>query len=102
MLYRTMPKSKDKISILGFGCMRFPGSMTNPDELKSIELIRSSIEKGVNYFDTAWPVPCREKRGHTRKGLKKRFQRESHDCRQTSFLAMQNKGRYGLFPERTA
>ncbi|MDD3578508.1 MAG: aldo/keto reductase, partial [Candidatus Cloacimonetes bacterium] len=24
MQYRTMPKSSDKLSILGFGCMRFP------------------------------------------------------------------------------
>ncbi len=54
MLYREMPKNKEEISILGFGCMRLPGKQTNPDEKKSIELIRKAIDLGVNYLDTAW------------------------------------------------
>ena len=40
MLYREMPKNGDNLSILGFGCMRLPGSMMNPDEKKSVEQIR--------------------------------------------------------------
>lgn len=55
MLYREMPKNKDKLSALGFGCMRLPGSQMRPDEAASIELIRYTIDNGVNYFDTAWP-----------------------------------------------
>ena len=55
MLYRKMPKAEDQLSILGFGCMRFQGHPSNPDKKKAIEQIRHAINKGVNYFDTAWP-----------------------------------------------
>ena len=56
MLYRTMPKTGDKLSILGFGCMRLPLTKEGAiDEPRSILQIRSSIEKGINYLDTAWP-----------------------------------------------
>ncbi len=55
MLYRTMPKTGDELSILGFGCMRLPGGALRPDEAESIKQIRSAIDRGVNYVDTAWP-----------------------------------------------
>jgi predicted aldo/keto reductase-like oxidoreductase len=54
MLYREMPKSGDKLSILGFGCMRLPGGRMNVNEKESIEQIRYAIDRGVNYLDTAW------------------------------------------------
>ncbi|HOO59220.1 MAG TPA: aldo/keto reductase [Candidatus Mcinerneyibacteriales bacterium] len=56
MKYRTMPSTGDKISVLGFGCMRFPkredGSI---DEEKSEAMLTEAVRKGVNYIDTAWP-----------------------------------------------
>lgn len=56
MLYRTMPKIQEKVSVLGFGCMRLPlaegGSIDQP---RAIHQIRDAIDQGVNYFDTAWP-----------------------------------------------
>lgn len=56
MLYRKIPKNGDELSILGFGCMRLPihkdGSI---DEERAIGQIRSAVEQGVNYLDTAWP-----------------------------------------------
>jgi uncharacterized protein len=55
MLYRTVKKNKDKLSILGFGCMRFPHKGLGIDEEKGEKLILSAIEKGINYFDTAVP-----------------------------------------------
>jgi len=54
MLYRKMPKTDDKLSILGFGCMRLPGGQMNPNEKESIEQIRYAVDAGVNYLDTAW------------------------------------------------
>jgi uncharacterized protein len=54
MLYRTVPKTGDKLSILGFGCMRFPSTRTGGvDEERAIRQIRHAIDAGVNYFDTA-------------------------------------------------
>ena len=32
MLYREVPKNGDKLSILGYGCMRFPTRMGGIDE----------------------------------------------------------------------
>ncbi|MCG8570923.1 MAG: aldo/keto reductase [Spirochaetes bacterium] len=55
MLYRKMPKSKDNLSILGFGCMRLPGNGMNVDEKEAIKQLRFAIDQGVNYLDTAWP-----------------------------------------------
>ncbi|MFP5222556.1 MAG: aldo/keto reductase [Acidobacteriota bacterium] len=55
MLYRKMPKTGDELSILGFGCMRFPMADGQIDEARAIAQIRSAIDSGVNYVDTAWP-----------------------------------------------
>ncbi len=54
MLTRKNLKNKDELSILGFGCMRFPMKGSSIDEPRTIAMIRDSIEKGVNYFDTAY------------------------------------------------
>jgi predicted aldo/keto reductase-like oxidoreductase len=54
MLTRKNEKNGDELSILGFGCMRFPMKGNSIDEARSIAMIRNSIEKGINYFDTAY------------------------------------------------
>ena len=58
MEFRVNPNSKDKVSILGYGCMRWP--MIKDAEGKDIvdqeavnRLVDHAIEHGVNYFDTA-------------------------------------------------
>jgi hypothetical protein len=54
MLYRTVPKTGDRLSILGFGCMRLPLTRTHTiDEKRAINQIRYAIDNGVNYLDTA-------------------------------------------------
>ncbi len=55
MLYRKVPKNGDELSILGFGCMRLPTRDGQIDEPRAIAQIRSAIDRGVNYIDTAWP-----------------------------------------------
>jgi predicted aldo/keto reductase-like oxidoreductase len=58
--YRINPKNGDKLSILGFGCMRFGGDSLGSsftgrfDTQKAERLIKSAIDHGVNYFDTAY------------------------------------------------
>ena len=59
MQYRIDKRSGNKLSVLGFGCMHFPKTLVpgNPggiDMRKTEEMIMHSIERGVNYFDTAW------------------------------------------------
>jgi len=60
MQYRIDKKSGNKLSILGFGCMRFPRNIGGIDMRKTEELVMRAIEGGVNYFDTAWIYPGSE------------------------------------------
>lgn len=62
MTYRVNPKNGDKISLLGFGCMRFPmqpgaDSPTGPEVngQGAFALIDYAMAHGVNYYDTARP-----------------------------------------------
>jgi predicted aldo/keto reductase-like oxidoreductase len=54
MLTRRNNKNGDELSILGFGCMRFPMKGAGIDEPRAIALIRTAIDQGMNYFDTAY------------------------------------------------
>ena len=58
MTCRVNPNSNDKVSILGYGCMRWP--MTKDENDKDVvdqeavnRLVDYALEHGVNYFDTA-------------------------------------------------
>ncbi len=53
MLYRTLEKTGDELSVLGYGCMRFPQKRGRIDEKKATRQLRSAIDQGVNYLDTA-------------------------------------------------
>lgn len=55
MLYRVNPKNNDRLSSLGFGCMRFP-----KEEAEVERQLLHAIEQGVNYFDTAYIYPNSE------------------------------------------
>lgn len=61
MTYRSFPDigNKDNVSLLGYGCMRWP-TMSSPDGKGDLidqdavnELVDYAIAHGVNYFDTA-------------------------------------------------
>ncbi len=54
MQTRTNMKNGRELSALGFGCMRLPTKGAGFDEPLCISMIRTAIENGVNYFDTAY------------------------------------------------
>ncbi len=54
MKFRKNNKNDDKLSILGFGCMRLPKKGNGIDEEEAEKMIVSAIDRGVNYFDTAY------------------------------------------------
>ena len=58
MTYRQLPGNGDRVSLLGYGCMRWPqvkGSDGNDviDQEAVNALVDYALEHGVNYFDTA-------------------------------------------------
>ena len=54
MITKLNKNNGDELSILGFGCMRLPTKGGLIDEKRSIAMIHNAIDKGVNYFDTAY------------------------------------------------
>lgn len=65
MTYRTNPKTGEKVSILGYGCMRWPDldggagrSDADLDQETINSLVDFAIAHGVNYFDTS-PAYCK-------------------------------------------
>lgn len=61
MTYRVNPRTGDKVSLLGFGCMRFPLKSKSKAEEAQYEIDQEAvnemfdyaIDHGVNYFDTS-------------------------------------------------
>ena len=60
MIYRENPRNGDRVSLLGFGCMRWPMIKGAGPDGKDIidqeavnEMVDYAIANGVNYFDTS-------------------------------------------------
>jgi predicted aldo/keto reductase-like oxidoreductase len=52
MLYNKI--GNEKVSALGFGCMRFPTTGDKVDRVQTKKMIEAAYNAGVNYFDTAY------------------------------------------------
>lgn len=85
MTYRTNPSTGDKVSLLGYGCMRWPstGGRSAREGNEEIDqemvnaLVDYAISHGVNYFDTS-PAYCRGKSEHATGIALSRHPRESY------------------------
>lgn len=60
MQYREDKRSGNKLSVLGFGCMRFPYRLGAIDQEAVERLVLQAMDYGVNYFDTAYSYPGSE------------------------------------------
>ncbi|MDQ2087461.1 aldo/keto reductase [Herbivorax sp. ANBcel31] len=60
MQYRRFGKTNINVSVLGYGCMRFPKKNKRIDLEKTENQILTAVENGVNYFDTAYIYPGSE------------------------------------------
>ncbi len=75
MQYRRLGHCDHNVSILGMGCMRLPiidGDESRIDEARASELLYRAIDRGINYFDTAYPYH----QGHSETFLGKALERD--------------------------
>ncbi len=84
MQYREFGKTGQKVSTLGFGCMRLPvvgDNNAQVDEKATNALVGMALEKGINYFDTAWGYHGGNSEATLGKAL------DMHKARSTVFVA---------------
>jgi hypothetical protein len=55
MRYKKMNNTGEEVSILGFGCMRFPTESDKIDKEESFKMMKYAYDMGINYYDTAYP-----------------------------------------------
>ncbi len=55
MQYRHLVKDAEAVSLLGYGCMRFPTKGGQIDKGMAFSQMKLAFDNGVNYFDTAYP-----------------------------------------------
>lgn len=85
MTYRTNPKTGEKVSLLGYGCMRWPtisggSARDQQDEIDQEtvnRLVDKAMEYGVNYFDTS-PAYCKGRSEHATGIALSRHPRDSY------------------------
>ena len=66
MTYRINPSTQDRVSLLGYGCIRWPTVSNNSARDSSDDIDQETVNKlvdvaiahGVNYFDTS-PAYCK-------------------------------------------
>lgn len=81
MQYRRLVENGDELSVLGYGCMRFPTKNGRIDEAKADSQMLYAFEKGVNYYDTAYPYHTGRSEVMLGKFIKK------HDIRDQVYIA---------------
>jgi len=79
MQYKAIGKTGIKLSILGFGCMRFPVLDKNEgriNEPEAEQMLVEAIKNGVNYFDTAFTYHNETSEDFVGRFLKKGYRKD--------------------------
>ncbi len=72
MIYRSIGPVTEKVSLLGFGAMRFPTTDDGKiDREESIKMLDLAYQNGVNYFDTAYMYHDGESQSFLGEAMKK-------------------------------
>ncbi len=102
MQYRKMKKSGVDVSVLGLGCMRFPtldGNKDglNVDEGQAINMVRTAIDNGVNYIDTAYVYHGGRSESIVGKALKKGYRNKTYLATKSPVFMMKKKEDFDRF-----
>lgn len=81
MQYRKLVKDGEDLSVLGYGCMRFPTRAGRIDQEKAESQMLYAYEQGVNYYDTAYPYHAGQSEVMLGKFIKK------HNLRDKIYIA---------------
>ena len=102
MLYREVPKNGDKLSVLGYGCMRLPMRMQSINQKLAEKQILYAMDQGVNYFDTAYPYHNGKSEPFLGKVISNNGYPESSGYCRPAICGIQRHGRhyYGTFAGR--
>jgi predicted aldo/keto reductase-like oxidoreductase len=95
MEMRKFARLEKEISLLGFGFMRLPltsESAKDIDYEASERMVARAIEKGVNYFDTAWVYHDRESENFAGKTLSKYSRDKYHLATKMPVWLLESKG----------
>lgn len=96
MKYRPFPGiAGPPASVLGFGCMRLPvldGDMKRIDEARATALLRSAIDRGVNYVDTAYPYHGGESEPFVGRALRGGYRERVHLATKCPVWLVQGEG----------
>jgi hypothetical protein len=101
MMYRNLPGAADRpVSVLGFGCMRLPvvdGDMRRIDEEAARGLLRSAIDRGVNYVDTAWSYHGGESEPFVGRSLRDGYRAKVHLATKCPVWLVEGEGDWERF-----
>lgn len=81
MNYQYIKSTNAKVSILGFGMMRLPiidKDTKKIDKDKAIKMVRTAIDAGLNYIDTAYPYHGEMSEPFTAEALKEGYREKVH------------------------
>lgn len=101
MQYREFGKTGVKVSALGFGCMRLP--LTDPkngksiDEVTATKMLRSAIDNGLNYVDTAYPYHDGESENFVGRALQDGYREKVYLATKLPMWLVKEQGDYDKY-----
>ncbi len=97
MQYRSFGKTGEKVSVLGFGCMRLATrSDGSIDEDLTEKMFKYAIDHGVNYIDTAYHYHKGESENVVGRVLEEEYRKKVHLVTKSPVFRIKTAAEYRL------